>query len=43
MRVLKEANVILFTSDDRISVISPGVLSQQCSIIYVVITKSEII
>lgn len=41
MRILNDANVMLFTSDDLISVISPGVLLLQCSIIYVVIKKSE--
>lgn len=43
MRILNEANVMLFTSEDLISVISPGVLLLQCSIIYVVIKKSEIL
>jgi len=40
--MLNEANVTLFTSEDLMSVISPGVLFLQCSIIYVVIKKSKI-
>jgi len=41
--VFNETNVILYTSKDLISVISPGVLLLQCpcSIMYVVIKKSE--